>query len=165
MHTMKPSKKTGVSPRLTETNDGPTLGDGIVPVECPVRGRRFVFSVSHERPSETSASAAAPSFGDAVAIAPCSHLSLWSSTTPMMDILGLTGLTLAFFGGGFFVFHRGHVFHHGFHGGFRSGFYGGFQGGGRSHRQGEADRRPGHEQRRSTQYSSCPWAIAVGARR
>jgi hypothetical protein len=46
-----------------------------------------------------------------------------------------------FLGGGIFVFHRGHVFHHGFHrfhdgfhGGFRSGFHGGFHGGGGFHR-------------------------------
>jgi hypothetical protein len=39
-----------------------------------------------------------------------------------------------FFGGGVFVLHRGHVFHHGFHGGFRSGFHGGFHGGGGFHR-------------------------------
>jgi hypothetical protein len=46
-----------------------------------------------------------------------------------------------FFGGGVFVFQRGHVFHHGFHrfhggahGRFRSGFHGGFRGGGGFHR-------------------------------
>ena len=46
-----------------------------------------------------------------------------------------------FFGGGIFVFYRGHVFHHGFHrfhdgfhGGFRSGFHGGFHSRGVFHR-------------------------------
>ncbi len=42
-----------------------------------------------------------------------------------------------FFGGGIFVFHPGHVFHHGFHrfhDGRHQGFHGGFHGGGGFHR-------------------------------